>query len=73
MSKVKLIGVNLNKVQYFKTKDGNFQNIDASGNHFINGKCANPKATDMVVNDETGLLERKKIGSTYPDASEIEV
>jgi len=44
----------------FKTKNGDKHVIDDAGNHFINGKCVNPKE------DSTD-----KIGSTYPDKKEI--
>lgn len=36
--------------------------IDRGGNHFINGKCVNPKISD--INPDTG--KKRKIGSTYP-------
>ena len=39
----------------FKTINGDSHNIDNSGNHFINNKCANPK-----------YQSGKAIGSTYP-------
>lgn len=40
--------------------------IDGVGNHFINGKCVNPKKGDL--NSETG--KQLKIGETYPPMSE---
>ncbi len=39
----------------FKDENGNNNTIDSSGNHFINGKCVNPKTTDIGA----------KIGDTY--------
>ena len=54
------------KVQNGLTDDGKpkFDNhiIDRVGNHFINGKCVNPKVSDL--DPETG--KKRKIGSTYP-------
>ncbi len=52
------------KTEYFKTlkKDGkgfDSHSIDDAGNHFINGKCVNPKEGDDL-----------KIGDTYPPKSE---
>lgn len=44
----------------FMTKDANFHLIDTAGNHFINGKCVNPKCA-----------HGGDIGDTYPDESEI--
>lgn len=61
------------KQDRFKTvsvKDGkthfDLHIIDQAGNHFINGKCVNPKVND--INPETG--ERLKVGETYPPISE---
>ncbi|WP_299124230.1 hypothetical protein [uncultured Tenacibaculum sp.] len=41
----------------FKDENGNNHTIDKVGNHFINGKCVNPKTTDIG----------KRIGDTYKD------
>lgn len=54
------------KIQNFRTENGDLHSIDEAGNHFINGKCANPKAGEWNV--ETG--KPKKIGDTYPPMSE---
>ena len=47
------------KQQIFKTKNGDDHKIDTRGNHFINGKCANPT-------EKSG----GNIGDTYPPHSE---
>ena len=39
----------------FTDENGNYNLIDKAGNHFINGKCVNPKTTDVG----------KYIGDTY--------
>jgi hypothetical protein len=44
----------------FRTKNGDTHLIDNAGNHFVNGKCVNPKE-DVVHNYATA-----PIGSTYP-------
>jgi len=48
--------------EYFETANGDKHQIDTRGNHFVNGKCVNPKRSDF--NPVTG--KRLKIGSTYP-------
>jgi hypothetical protein len=39
----------------FKDENGDNHLIDKTGNHFINGKCVNPKVTEIG----------KEIGDTY--------
>lgn len=48
------------------SSDGKFLNhrIDISGNAFVNGKCVNPKRTDMVVGED-GIFRSAQIGEFY--------
>lgn len=50
---------------FIKTKDGRNHRFDAAGNHFINGRCVNPKVTPFLEN-------RGFIGSTYPNVDDVE-
>ena len=46
--------------------DGGYNNhrIDISGNTFINGKCVNPKTSDMITG-KNGLYRSMNIGENY--------
>ena len=39
-----------NKTQYFKS-NGQNSRIDEGGNHFVNGKCVNPKSYEGNIRD----------------------
>ena len=51
----------------FKDDNGNHHRIDIRGNHFINGRCVNPKTTDKKIEGEDGIFRDPKIGDTYKD------
>lgn len=48
------------------TPSGKYLNhhIDISGNAFVNGKCVNPKTTDMVIGED-GVYRSAEIGEFY--------
>lgn len=50
-------------------EDGSYNNhrIDISGNTFINGKCVNPKRSDMIV--DGGVYREMNIGENYTPVS----
>jgi hypothetical protein len=50
-------------------EDGGYNNhrIDISGNTFINGKCVNPKRSDMIEVD--GIFREMTIGENYTPVS----
>lgn len=71
----------------FKTTNGDWHMIDHGGNHFINGRCVNPKDVphselDLVyttkkadngniIGYSSNANEVNQIGSTYPMVKDI--
>lgn len=69
-----LIKVNVQKT--FRTINGDRHLIDTRGNHFINGRCVNPRLETITVDMGNGVYKDIKtngepIGSTYPDENDI--
>ena len=50
-----------NKQKEYYDVDGNYHFIDTSGNHFMNGKCINPKSNRFNFNQK----DEGKIGDTH--------
>jgi len=54
-----------NETQRFTTANGDYHFIDKGGNHFINGKCANPKSWEGEVGDSYPPMEERNYKSPF--------